>query len=107
MFYDTFGRNNMCLLWHVKEILKDLPVEHILDVGAGMRVSKNICFPKGIKTALITDPDRQMLGALIEEYGDDRLEACERKIETADFGDRFFDNDLFAGWGTDAHRKPD
>ncbi len=91
MFYDTFGRDNMCLLWHVKELLKDLPVQHILDVGAGMRVSKNICFPKSIETALIVDPDSQMLGAFIEEYHDDRIETLEGNIEAADFGDRSFD----------------
>ncbi|MBN2569386.1 MAG: radical SAM protein [Deltaproteobacteria bacterium] len=91
MFYKTFGRDNMCLLWHVKEVLKGLPVRHILDVGAGMRVSQNICLPKGVKTALIVDPDRRMLGTFVEEYHDDRIETLEGNIGTADFGDRSFD----------------
>lgn len=95
IFYEKFGRDNMNLLWQLKETLNNLPVEHLLDIGAGMRVSKNICLPKSVETALIIDPDGQMLRSLIEEYHDDRLEAIQEKIETAHLGDTSFDLALF------------
>jgi len=71
--------------------MKNLQVKHVLDVGAGMRFSKNICLPESIETALIIDPDGQMLRALIEDYHDDRLEAIEGEIETVHLGDTPFD----------------
>ena len=42
-FYQKLGRENMNLLWQLKESLDKLPVKHLLDVGAGIRISKNIC----------------------------------------------------------------
>ncbi len=95
IFYEKFGRDNMNLLWQLKETLNNLPVKHLLDIGAGMRVSKNICLPESIETALIIDPDDQMLGALLGDYHDDRLEVLEGKIETANLGDTPFDLAFF------------
>jgi hypothetical protein len=94
-FYKVFGRENMNLLWQLKEILKDLPVKHVLDVGSGMRVSKNICLPESIETALSIDSDAQALRELIEDFHDDRLHTIEGKIKNADLGDTPFDLALF------------
>lgn len=91
VFYEELGQNNMNLLWHLKEIMTGLPVKHILDVGAGMRVSRNICLPESSETALIIDPDRQVTRALINDYQDNRIEAVEGTIETTDLGDTSFD----------------
>ena len=90
-FYEELCRKNMNLLWHLKETTKDLPVKHILDVGAGIRVSKNICLPQSAETALVVDSDGQMIRALNEDYHDDRIETIEGKIETASLGDKPFD----------------
>jgi organic radical activating enzyme/ubiquinone/menaquinone biosynthesis C-methylase UbiE len=90
-FYDALGQKNMNLLWHLNETTRSLPVKHVLDVGAGMRVSKNICLPQRAETALVVDSDSQMIRALIEDYQDDRIETVEGKIETADLGETSFD----------------
>ncbi len=65
-FYEELCRNNMNLLWHLKEITRDLPAKHILDVGSGMSVSKNICLLPSAETVLIVDPERWALDALID-----------------------------------------
>jgi hypothetical protein len=90
-FYEELCRDNANLLWHLKEATRDLLVKHILDVGAGIRVSKNICLPQSAEKVLVVDSDSQALGLLIDDYGDDRIEAIEGKIETTDIGDTPFD----------------
>ncbi len=91
VFYEELGRKNMNLLWQLNEVLTDIPVKHILDVGGGTCVSKNICFPKSIETASIIDKDIQMLRPFIEKYHDDRIEPVEGKIETVYLEDTPFD----------------
>jgi SAM-dependent methyltransferase len=85
----------MNLLWQLKEVLRDLPVRRILDVGTGMRVSRNICLPESAEKALLIDPDRQALSACIDYYDNDRVEALEGKIENADYEEASFDTVLF------------
>ena len=90
-FYEELCRNNRNLLWHLKETTRDLPVKHILDVGAGVRVSRNICLPNSVETVLVVDSDRFALEALIDDYNDNRIKAIEGKIEKASLGDTPFD----------------
>ena len=90
-FYEELCRNNMNLLWHLKEITRDLPAKHILDVGSGMSVSKNICLPQSAETVLIVDSERWALDGLIDCYKDNRIKTIEGKIETVFLGDTPFD----------------
>jgi hypothetical protein len=77
IFFEKLGRDNMCLLWHLKEILAGLPVRRLFDVGAGVRVSRNICLPEHVESASVVDPDALMLKALAREYDDPRLRTAE------------------------------
>jgi hypothetical protein len=77
IFYEKPGRDNMRFLWHLKEILAGLPVSRPLDVGAGVRVSKNICLPEHVESASVIDPDAPMLRALALEYNDPRPGTAE------------------------------
>lgn len=90
-FYEELCRNNMNLLWQLKETTRDLPVKNILDVGTGMRVSKNICLPQSAETVLVVDSDNQALSALIDDFDDNRVRTIEGKIEIASLGDTPFD----------------
>ncbi|MCP4138381.1 MAG: 4Fe-4S cluster-binding domain-containing protein [bacterium] len=95
IFYEELGRKNMNLLWQLNEVLNNIPVKHMLDVGGGACVSRNICFPESMETASIIDHDRPMLRSFIEDYHDDRIELVEGKIETVHLADRPFDLVLF------------
>jgi hypothetical protein len=57
ILYEKLSRDNMCLLWHLKEILTGLPFGRLLDIGAGVRISKNICQPEHVESAFVIDPD--------------------------------------------------
>lgn len=85
-FYEALGRNNMNLLWHLKEATRSLSVRHVLDVGADMRVSKGICLPESAEAVLVVDSDRQALTALRDDFQDARIKGLEEKIETAHLG---------------------
>jgi len=95
IFYEKLGRENMNLLWQLKETLNLLPVKRMLDVGAGMRVSKNICLPDGVESALVIDPDGDTLRGLSAYYCDARLELVQVQIEAADLEGATFDLALF------------
>lgn len=91
-FYEKLGQDNLNLLWHLKEILDRLPFRRVLDVGAGVRISRSICLPDCVETASIVDPDAQ---TLVEELGDVRLRAMPEKIEDAHLEDATFDMAFF------------
>ncbi|MCK9275230.1 MAG: methyltransferase domain-containing protein [Syntrophales bacterium] len=85
----------MNLLWHLKEILKNLPFKHVLDIGASVSVSKNICLPECVEKAVIVDPDSEIVSNIIHICNDDRLEALEGGIEAINLEDRQFDMVFF------------
>jgi hypothetical protein len=83
IFYETLGRDNMCLLWHLKEVLAGLPFRSLLDAGGGVRVSRNICLPEQVQSAAVIDPDAAMLGALAGDYNDPRIRTIAGSVGTA------------------------
>lgn len=90
-FFDTLCRGNMCLLWQLKEILHDLPMTAILDVGAGLRVSMNICLPEGVRRATAVGTDRRTLAGLADEFNDGRVATIGGPFEEAIAGAPSFD----------------
>jgi hypothetical protein len=95
IFYESLGRENMNLLWQLKETLNQLPAKRLLDVGAGMRVSKNICLQGGVESAVVIDPDGGTLRGLAAYYHDARIEVVQEKIEAARLEYAAFDLALF------------
>ena len=83
-YFQNFKNHSFILKWHLRDLLKNLVYQSVLDVGGGIGFAKALCLKSEVETVFSIDPDRNFIEEFNECQNDSRFTILDNRIENVD-----------------------